>query len=56
MKVDLLTHVLVAVYAQKHNYTMFEATERLLCIGLMYELNREEAETKKKEAREAGTI
>ena len=53
MKVDLLTHALVATYAEKHNYTMFEATDRLLGIGLAYELDREEAQAKKKQAREA---
>jgi hypothetical protein len=56
MKVNLLTHALVVTYAYKHNYTMFEATDRLLCIALMYELKREEAEAREKEAREAGTI
>jgi hypothetical protein len=41
MKVDLLTHALVATYAKKHNYAVFEGTDRLLGIGLAYELDRE---------------
>ena len=50
--IDRETHVLLVVYASKHNYTLREAANRTITIGLKVELDREDARKKRKETEE----
>ena len=47
--IDLEMHVLLVVYASKHNYTLREAANRTIAIGLKVELDREDARKKREE-------
>ena len=50
--IDRETHVLLAVYARKHNYTMREAANRAIVAGLALDLAKEDARKKQKETEE----
>ena len=50
--IDRETHVLLAVYARKHNYTMREAANRAIIAGLALDLAKEAARKKPKETEE----
>jgi hypothetical protein len=50
--IDVEVHVLLVVYASKHNYTLREAANRVIAAGLAVELATEDARKKRKEMEE----
>jgi len=45
-------HILLTVYARKHNYTMREAANKAIAGGLALDLMEEDARKKRKETEE----
>jgi hypothetical protein len=52
ISVTIETHALLATYAAKHNYSLREATQRAVVIGLKAEWEREQELAREKKVRE----
>jgi hypothetical protein len=52
LAIDVEVHILLKVYASKHNYTMREAANKAIAGGLALDLMEEDARKKRKETEE----